>query len=441
MMDNYDLVVDVVITKEFSNISKPNYGVACLFSSETPNSSFGTNKTKLYSSIEEVAKDFNTSTVTYKKALAYFSQEPKPTKLRISKRNTTVAQVTELVFSGNLATGHKINGSVNGFTLSETEFLTDELTTLGLIADKIQAISGVSTAVEDAVNNKIVVTALNGYSLDLAGFEVSGTPNLLVTYNTTTAGVTIANDIDEAILQNDDFYGILMTSNSAGDIFSLARRVEASKKTADVCTSSADVKNESINNDIASLLKAAGFGRTASNFHHALNEGLDIATMSQHLNNDPGSYMCCHKNFSGVSTSSLTTSEINALASKNCNFYIPVGGSGNYMWGIMTNGISKEIVRDMDYTNSEIAIGIFSLLKKVKKLPYSKPGIEAVTNQLNNVLGRLLRETVILRFEILPPLLEEISEIDKNAHILPNVRFRAIIARGIKKVLIRGTMV
>jgi hypothetical protein len=82
-----------------------------------------------------------------------------PSQARTPKRNNTA-----VVFSADLVTSNTINGKVNGVALSQTTFATDHLTTMGVIAGKIetellaQGIVAVAT-VGGASNRTITVVA------------------------------------------------------------------------------------------------------------------------------------------------------------------------------------------------------------------------------------------------------------------------------------------
>lgn len=439
-MENYDLVVGVSITRNFSTLLKVAYNMACLFTTATPIAGYSTNKTKLYTDDTSVAKDWGANTAPHKRAITYFSQNPKANKLRISKRATPVATVKTLTVSATLTAGAKINGIVNGVALTETAFDTNHSTTMTTLAGKIALIAGVASATVST--NVITVTATVNYSLDLDSFEVTEvSPAVTIAIATTTAGTSISNDIDSAITEVNDWYEILLDSTDKGDILSAAKKVEALPKIGTFQSSDANIHSAVSTSDIAYQLKIRGYNRSNVSYHHAPSDGLDAGITSRTLGVDPGKGIRALKTVNGVAVSPLDKDQIANIIAKNANCYVNIGGSGSFYNGTMASGLSIEIIRDTDYTQSEITIEIFDLLKTSEKINYDADGITAVVARLESVLKRLIKENVINSYTITPPKLEEISSADKSNHILPNVQFTATLIKGIKKVLINGSMI
>lgn len=93
---------------------------------------------------------------------------------------TQKTKVQDLVFSADLITANKINGTVNGTALTETTYATSNLATLAVIAAKIDAVSGIASAVSDS-SHTITVTV-----------EQSATNTLALTSFAVTEGVSQA---------------------------------------------------------------------------------------------------------------------------------------------------------------------------------------------------------------------------------------------------------
>lgn len=228
-MDNIDLILDLKISRQVGGITTAGLNIACLLATTVALSSFGAGITKLYSDASSVAKDFGSSSAVAKAATAYFAQNPASSKLRVATRGTAVAPVHEILFTGPLVTGNKVNGYVNGYELSETEFDTSSSETLSDIAGKIALINGIASAVVGT--NKITVTASANYSLDLTGFVVTeGTSRPDVSIDITTEGYSIVDDINNAIADKNDWYALLSVSTNQGDIISAARRLNSEIK-------------------------------------------------------------------------------------------------------------------------------------------------------------------------------------------------------------------
>lgn len=437
-MDNIDLILDLKISRQVGGITTAGLNIACLLATTVALSSFGAGITKLYSDASSVAKDFGSSSAVAKAATAYFAQNPASSKLRVATRGTAVAPVHEILFTGPLVTGNKVNGYVNGYELSETEFDTSSSETLSDIAGKIALINGIASAVVGT--NKITVTASANYSLDLTGFVVTeGTSRPDVSIDITTEGYSIVDDINNAIADKNDWYALLSVSTNQGDIISAARRLNSEIKIGTFLSDSSAIKTTSTT-DIASICKNAGFSRSSITYHQSRNEFLDSAWTSQQLAENPGQSVWALKTLEGITVSPLNSSEIANIQDKNCNVYVEVGGSGTTSKGVMMNGVPIEVTRDIDYVQLKIQEDFVSFFKKTKKVPYTQAGVDKTISVLDFVLKRMVNQGILATYTITKPKLTDISTNDKANNILPDVYFEAVLAGSLKKVIIRGVV-
>lgn len=439
-MDNYDLVVETTILRNTASLTKPSYNIAGLFSNETPVTGFTTNKTKLYTNAEDVKKDFGNESTTAKLSVAYFSQNPKASKLRIIKRGSAVATVKTITYNIDFTNGVKINGIVNGVALTKTEFNTNQSTTINAVAAKIALIAGVASCT--ATGKVITVTSVSGASLDLDSFEVSGvTPVVTATIATTTAGYNLSNDLSEAIIENNDFYVMLITTNSLADILTGAKAIESLPKLGIFLTSDNKCYDANDLSDAMTQTKLRSYTRSAVIYHHVPSEGLAAGVTSRNIAIDSGKGTWNLKTVAGVTVSPLDDEQKANIRNKNGNYYVSIGGSGSFYYGITAANIAIEIIRDVDYTNSELTIGVFDLMKKEEKVFYDLDGRNLIEGRIKSILKRLASEKVIAdTYTVTPPDLALISETDKQEHIFPNFQFTAEVLKAGKKVLIRGTM-
>ena len=78
MANNLSLsnVINVTLVPSISGLSEFNTANLLLYSTEVPINSFGTDKFRIYYTASAVAEDFGVDSLTYKMALAVFSQAP-----------------------------------------------------------------------------------------------------------------------------------------------------------------------------------------------------------------------------------------------------------------------------------------------------------------------------------------------------------------------------
>jgi len=85
-----------------------------------------------------------------------------------------IAQVQKLTFDGDLVASNKINGKIDTDAITEIDFTTDHVTTMGLIATAIQANANVTSATVGGTGNReITVTSVANTEIVLSGWVVT----------------------------------------------------------------------------------------------------------------------------------------------------------------------------------------------------------------------------------------------------------------------------
>lgn len=113
--------VNVTLTRQDNFPTRENFQVALLLTPDAGTSGLVDGGTKVYGSIQELSSFYAATTETYKAALAYFSQTPRPKQLKIGKRPATFA--TPPVIQTFLSTLE--NTDDNWYTLNTTSDLFD----------------------------------------------------------------------------------------------------------------------------------------------------------------------------------------------------------------------------------------------------------------------------------------------------------------------------
>lgn len=84
-----------------------------------------------------------------------------------------IANVENIVFTGDFITGNVINLLVNGVALSATTFATDSATTLAAVATKIALQPNIASAVATEASHSILVTGTSGHAVVITGILVT----------------------------------------------------------------------------------------------------------------------------------------------------------------------------------------------------------------------------------------------------------------------------
>ena len=206
-------IVNVQITRETQTVSQAGFGTLMIL---------GTHKAfndriRYYSSISEVAEDFDSNSLEYIAAQDAFAQSPRPTRLAIGRRNaddvtilietaqsgfdytttingtgvtidsTAVAQESTVELDADLVTSNSIAITVNGNVLTPIPFNTDHLTTMQDIQTAIEAEPNIdSVEITDPDNRTLIVHSDPNENGIVNSFVVTG--------GATQANATITNN-------------------------------------------------------------------------------------------------------------------------------------------------------------------------------------------------------------------------------------------------------
>ena len=171
-------IVNVQITRETQTVSEAGFGTLMIL---------GTHKRfndriRFYTSIQDVANDFEPTDLEYIAAQETFSQALSPQQIAIGRRNVNnasvfvetaiapfnytvtinsndvtipsapTAQESHVVMSGNFVASNSIVITLNGTPLTAIPFTTDQATTMGLIVAALEANAAVESATVSGLN-------------------------------------------------------------------------------------------------------------------------------------------------------------------------------------------------------------------------------------------------------------------------------------------------
>lgn len=444
-------VVQITITKETKTVSQAGFGVAMILG---PNGSFGENMVREYEEIEEVAEDFESSDDEYKAAQALFSQSPRPEKIKIGIRATPVAQVQTLTFSADLVTDNVINMDIDGIAISPVTFTSDHDTTMAAIATAIQNHASISAAsvIGGAGSRVIQITA------GTAGIPFVVT-NILVTLGgsqatgamaTTTANVGVTEDLNAIILNDDDWYTLLLTGRDADEVKLASAWIEAHDKIFGTCSDDDDIKDGSATTDIGYVLQAANREHTFVCYNEDPDEWLDAAWLGRCLPTEPGSITWKFKTVSGPAVSDLSANERSAVLAKNVNLFTEIGGIDMMEEGTMASGEFIDNIRGDHWLKARMAENVFQAVANAGKIPFTNAGIAIIEAQVRATLELGIRKGHLRPapelfdgkpYLVSVPLVSQISANDKGNRLLPDVTWQVARAGAVHKVIIQGRIV
>jgi hypothetical protein len=258
-----------------------------------------------------------------------------------------------------------------------------------------------------------------------------------------------------AIAQEDNnWYGLGLTSRTSADILAVAAWAEAAGKL--FCTSVAEAGAISAvsTTDTPYLLKAQNYYRSPSFYHaDAATDFPEIATMARCFAVLPGGETWANKKLAGVTSDKLTETQFLAAKGKNCNTFEPFRDSISItQTGKVPAGEWIDVIRFRDWLQEEIQVNIFNLLINRNKIPYTDEGIACIQSAISQALELGQRRGGIAPTEwdedgneipgyvINVPLASQISANTKASRILEDLTFTARLAGAIHVVEITGSL-
>lgn len=433
-MSNINEIVEVVITRGAQTVSRQGFGVPLILGSNC--SAFGaTEVIRTYTDLDGVLVDFPITTREYKLANIIFSQDIRPTYLKIGKAGVAVKKkvtigITTVVHSGVYSI--TINGHVYTYTADSTatelEILTGLIAAITAGAEPVTMVPGtVDFTIEANVAGVdfTIAIPLNGY-LSLTSTEV----------------FTVSPEVALASIRNvdTDFYFILSTSQTAADITKIAAYTETLMALF-VCNSSDSLIGTTATTDILSTLKAANYDRTILAYSALEYNALAEAWVSMMAPRDPGSATWKFKSGTGIIDDTYNDTIKNIIKGKNGNTYTTVAGVSIFENGTVVSGEWIDIMQGIDWIKTNIQADIYQTLANEDKIDYTSDGIEVIASIILAVLKTAVTMG-ILSSDVTPtvvtPSIATISAVDKAARLLKDIKFYGTLAGAIHKVGIAG---
>lgn len=442
-----------------------------------------------YQNLDGVTADWPANSEVVAAATAYFSQQPKPTSLKVSTRYSTdqsaqlrggsVIDAAPLLLIADGSFAISIDGDVQDITGLD---FTDAEITLDDIAASIQAalqaiVSGgytASTCIHDG-SRFFITSGTTGVSSTVsfltpvsptAGTDISsllqmqqgeGTKSDGIVGETITASLNAIQNIDP------DWYGLLFTKevrdgvviNTENAVVAAAAWCEARVKVFGNTSNDLDVLDSVTTNDIASVLQTANYRRTMTTFSSYTNQYPSASILGRaftvNFSQVNSTITLKFKQMPGITVEQLTQSQKAVLDSKSANALIVVGASDMFAESFMANGVFFDEVHGVDWLTNAVETNVFGyLLTRTTKVPYTNKGIAALEQQVTKALDEAVRNGLIAPgetidgeflgtgYKITTIPAEDINQSDKEARHYPGLSFIVLGAGAIHSVQING---
>lgn len=438
-MGAIDEIVSVTISTSGASVTQAGFGTPLILGTTAGWSE----RTRTYTSLTGVAADFSTSDAEYKLAAAVFAQSPRVSSLKIGRRSANVQGVKTITLSADLIASNVFAVTINGEAVSVT-YATSHLDTMNAIDAAISAVDGIASVTVGGGSNRVLtITGEAGYDMTVTDAGITGgVSQATCAIATSVTAVTASSELSELQLEDDDWYCLLLTSTTVNDQMSAAAWIEAQRKIA-IFRSNDATTLDATTTDLAALLEAKNYRRSAAIYHATANEYADAAFAGKLLPYDAGSETWAYKTLSGITAGSYTDTQVTNALGKNCNLYRTIGGVDVTTFGNVASGTYLDLIRGEDYIHARLQERIYQQLVDVVKIPYTDAGVGIIEAIVRSVLQDAVGQGILTNDPaptVTVPLVADVSSTNRSNRLLPDIEFTAQFAGAIHTVQIAGTI-
>lgn len=303
--------------------------------------------------------------------------------------------------------------------------------------ERVRLYTGIDSVANDlSLNTPEYNMAAAAFSQNPRPVQIKiGRKNIGEAWNTALAAI---------VAEDDDWYGLAISSRVADDIYTCAQFIEPRIKLFIPASADAGILSAASSSDIAARLHTAAFARTGLMFHNQAESIYpDAAWLGRMLPTNPGSATWKFKTLNGITVDKLDPTSSQNVLNKKANTYETVGGQPMTGDGTTAEPEFIDIMHGVDWLTAQIQYAVFGHLKNVDKIPFTNPGIAVVRHLLATQLDLAIDRQVLApepRYTITVPDVLATDPIDRGNRLLRDVNFSARLAGAIHNVWINGVV-
>lgn len=443
-------IVNVDITLNTAGTTREGFGLP-LFLASTDNFE---ERVRGYTSLTEVAEDFDENSAAYKAAKQLWSQTPKVTQLYIGRRamQYTVSIPDEVTES----TDYSLTVAVGGGVSQPFQYTAQSDDTAEVVLTQFKTQIEANPALKDNVTVSVSGSAGSATMIITKAGE-NDFVKVTTTAQTLSISATTADSASVALAAietySTDWYFIATEDRTSQFVTAMASEIQARRKI--FFTASNDVKalqgtELASATDVPAQLAKSKYTRTVCLWHHTASfDYPEMAYIAYGAPYDAGSIAWGNAQLTGVTASMqpankrpLTSIQKSALDARSCNFIDLDGGVPVVRRGITSGGEWIDIIRGVDWLESDLKTSLRDLLinQKGGKITYDDTGITRVRQVIETSLQRAVNRNFLSTYTVTVPKASQVALADKKARILKDITFHGILAGAILDVDLKGTV-
>lgn len=440
-MSGLDAIVNVVLSSATQQVTRRGFGTPMILGC----SNKFAEPCRTYTEPSEMVTDgFLVTDPEYLAAQAVKAQEPCPASFKVARRDNP--PTLRWAFTPLAKNSTKYTLTVDGV---DVEFTSDADASVaeivaGLVAaGTLAAIPDITFSnVDDASVRITAGTAGRWHTVVLSLRDIARGLGNIAQDN---ADGGIATDLAALLLYDADWYGLVLAgSHSAAEITAAATWIESAERLMVAASQDSEIITHALAGatDIAAALATASRARTAVIYHPKCGQFAGAALQGRVLPLSPGSETWAYKTLSGVDicTEMTPTHITNALA-KKANIYQSLGGLGVTRPGLVAANEWIDVIRFRDWLVARLQEDVFGSLVRSDKVPFTDKGISVVEKDIRSVLQEGVEVGGLEeQYSVTVPKSVDVSQSDKAARRLDDVRFQAYLAGAIHTLQINGVL-
>lgn len=435
-------IVSVSIQAGTVNPARVGFGVPLILAFH---SKWTGTEVRSYTSFSGVAADFpETYSMPYLAAAALFSQNPRPSVIKIGRLPTPASDHTLVLDFTNHPTATAIQLSVvendGTATAVSVPWNTNIATTLADLDTALTALGGLDVTIASPLAT--VATTTNGEQTHITPTADTAT---ICYVRETTADWDYDDSLAAHAAVDGAFYGVLIDSGSPKNLDKVARwcltndrfffcgpqYTKPAQFVSGEFTAGADFTALQANDSAAGLFTRA-----------SRNTWPEAAWVGVMFPLDPGSATYAYKQLEGVGADDWTSTERGVIDTTNKgNHYATEAGIAITRPGKAFGGEWIDVTIGLAWLQARLEERLFSLLVNNPKIPYTDAGVALVVAEIEAQLREAeVRGVLAPGWTVTAGAVANAADADKAARILRDVEFSATLAGAIHTMTIVGTV-
>lgn len=421
-------IIDIQISRETTAVSRAAFNIPMFLATHT---NF-TERVRSYSNLLSLADDFGSESSVYAAASKLFGQEIRPPQIVIGKRYADSVDVTLDSVTGSASL------SYDGVdVVTDISSAVDATSAVALIKGDFDTAGVSSITFTDNLDGTFTIEpAIAG-----AAYSFTFSSQLSVEYFATETWVEALDSVSD---ENNEWYALVAETHDKVDVLAIAGAVEARNKIYGTSSSDETSLNSTSVDDTLTQLYDLGYQRTFLVYsENADTQYPEAAWIGGQLPEQPGSNTWKFKPLTGVTVSSLNSTQSAAIKGKNGNTYERVGGVTITSEGTMVGGEFIDVMIFVDWLESRMRESIFFRLINTKKIPYTQAGVTIIENEIRRVLAEGITNGGLAPNPQPTVSVPNVLAIDPNlraTRTLEGISFEGRLAGAIHFVKVRGTV-